>query len=111
MRPLGAALIIAALAPSLPRSTALYPHHQSLDVAEAKRIRVRSHERRSTFCEIHRDENGNVFVLIDGMKIAERGLPGTAQADTWIMLKPGWMVRDVKGGKAIQVSYEHAWMH
>jgi hypothetical protein len=62
-------------------------------------------------CEIHRDENGNVFVLIDGMKIAERGLPGTAQADTWIMLKPGWMVRDVKGGTAIQVSYEHAWMH
>ena len=62
-------------------------------------------------CEIHRDENGNVFVLIDGMKIAERGLLGTPQADTWIMLKPGWMVRDVKGGKAIQVSYEHAWMH
>ena len=50
-------------------------------------------------------------LLIDGMKIAERGLPGTAQADTWIMLKPGWMVRDVKGGTAIQVSYEHAWMH
>jgi hypothetical protein len=62
-------------------------------------------------CEIHKDENGNVFVLIDGMKIAERGLPGTTQAHTWIMLKPGWMIRDVKGGKAIQVSYEHAWMH
>jgi hypothetical protein len=48
---------------------------------------------------------------IDGVKIAKRGLPGTPQADTWIMLKPGWMVRDVKGGTAIQVSYEHAWMH
>jgi hypothetical protein len=91
--------------------TALYPHHQSLDVGEARRIECGTMSDEAPVCEIHRDENGNVFVLIDGMKIAERGLPGTAQADTWIMLKPGWMVRDVKGGKAIQVSYEHAWMH
>ena len=61
-------------------------------------------------CEIHNDGE-NIFVFIDGVKIAKRGLLGTPQADTWIMLKPGWMVRDVKGGKAIQVSYEHAWMH
>ena len=45
------------------------------------------------------------------MKIAKRGLPGTAQADTWIMLEPGWMVRDVKGGTAIEVRYEPARMH
>jgi hypothetical protein len=61
-------------------------------------------------CEIHNDGE-NIFVFIDGVKIAKRGLPGKPQADTWIMLKPGWMVRDVKGGTAIQVSYEHAWMH
>jgi hypothetical protein len=61
-------------------------------------------------CELHNDGE-NIFVLIDGVKIAKRGLPGTAQADTWIMLEPGWMVRDVKGGKAIEVSYEHARMH
>ena len=62
-------------------------------------------------CQIHKDENGDIFVLVGGMKIAKRGLPDTPQADTWIMLEPGWMVRDVKGGTAIQVSYEHAWMH
>jgi hypothetical protein len=45
-------------------------------------------------CQIHRDENGDVFVLIDGMKIAKRGLPDTAHADTWIMLERGWFVRD-----------------
>ena len=61
-------------------------------------------------CELHNDGE-NIFVLIDGVKIAERGLPGTAQADTWIMLKPGWMVRDVKGGMAIEVRYEPARMH
>ena len=62
-------------------------------------------------CEIHRDGNGDVFVLVGGTKIAKRGLPDTVHADTWIMLEPGWLVRDVKGGKAIEVSYEHTRMH
>jgi hypothetical protein len=57
-------------------------------------------------CETHKDENDDVFVLVGGMKIAKRGLPDTPQANTWIMLEPGWFVRDVKGGKAIEVSYE-----
>jgi hypothetical protein len=26
-------------------------------------------------CEIHKDDNDDVFILIDGMKIAKRGLP------------------------------------
>jgi hypothetical protein len=40
-------------------------------------------------CEIHKDDNDDVFILIDGMKIAKRGLPDTAHAMTWIMLEPG----------------------
>jgi hypothetical protein len=62
-------------------------------------------------CEIHRDENGDVFVLVAGTKIAKRGLPDTAHAETWIMLEPGWIVRDVNGGKAIEVRCERARMH
>jgi hypothetical protein len=63
-------------------------------------------------CAIHRDENDDVFVLVAGVKIAKRGARGTARADTWIMLQPGWLIRDVKGGKAIEVRYAHAeWMH
>jgi hypothetical protein len=62
-------------------------------------------------CQIHRDENNDVFLLIDGMKIAKRGLPDSPHANTWIMLEPGWMVRDVKGGRAIEVYYERARMH
>jgi hypothetical protein len=69
-----------------------------------------SDEGRRTF-EIQKDENGDVFVLIGGVKIAKRGLPGTAHANTWIMLEPGWMVRDVKGGRAIEVSRERFRMH
>jgi hypothetical protein len=62
-------------------------------------------------CQIHKDENGDIFVLIGGMKIAKRGLPHTAHANTWIMLEPGWCLRDVQGGKAIEVSYEHTRIH
>jgi hypothetical protein len=56
-------------------------------------------------CEIHKDENGDVFVLVGGTKIAKRGLPDTPHART------GWCARDIKGGKAIEVSYEHTRMH
>jgi hypothetical protein len=93
-------------------SAALYPLDRTLHVGGTKRIewRAMSDEGRPA-CEIHKDENGDVFVLVGGTKIAKRGLPDTPQADRWIMLEPGWFVRDVKGGKAIEVSYEHSRMH
>jgi hypothetical protein len=62
-------------------------------------------------CEIHKDDNDDVFILIDGMKIAKRGLPDTAHAMTWIMLEPGWIVRDVDHGNAIEVRFEGARIH
>jgi hypothetical protein len=61
-------------------------------------------------CELHNDGE-NVFVLVDGMKIAKRGAPHAAQAQTWIMLEPGWIVRDVDHGNAIEVRYEGARIH
>ena len=63
-------------------------------------------------CTIHRDENDDVFVTIAGVKIAKRGRRGPAHVATWIMLQPGWLVLDVKGGKAVEVRYEHVeWKH
>ena len=62
-------------------------------------------------CEIHKDDNDDVFVLVDGVKIAKRGLPDTAHAMTWIILEPGWIVRDVDHGNAIEVRFEGARIH
>jgi hypothetical protein len=91
---------------------ALYPLHPGLNEEEAKRIECRTmNDEGRPACEIHRDESGDIFVLVGGTKIAKRGLPDTPQANTWIILEPGWFVRDVKGGKAIEVSYEHTRMH
>jgi hypothetical protein len=41
------------------------------------------------------EEDGkDLFLIIDGVKIAKRGRPGTRRAKTWISLKPGWAVFD-----------------
>jgi hypothetical protein len=61
-------------------------------------------------CELHEDGE-NTFVIVDGVKIAKRGRPDTAHAMTWIMLKPGWIVRDVHHSKAIEVRFEAARIH
>jgi hypothetical protein len=61
-------------------------------------------------CELHNDGE-DVFVLVDGVKIAKRGRVDTAQAMTWIMLEPGWIVRDVQRGNAIEVRYDGARIH
>jgi hypothetical protein len=61
-------------------------------------------------CELHNDGE-DVFVLVDGVKIAKRGRADTTQAMTWIMLEPGWIVRDVQRGNAIEVRYEGARIH
>jgi hypothetical protein len=61
-------------------------------------------------CELYND-GADVFLLVDGMKIARRGRPDTAQAMTWVILEPGWIVRDVQSGNAIEVRYEGARIH
>jgi hypothetical protein len=48
-------------------------------------------------CEVsaERDAEGDhIYVVIDGVKIAKRGRPGTPQAKTWVSLEPGWRVLD-----------------
>ena len=61
-------------------------------------------------CELLNDGE-NTFVLVDGVKIAKRGRPDTAHAMMWIMLEPGWIVRDVHEGQAIEVRFEGATIH
>jgi hypothetical protein len=37
-------------------------------------------------------EEGEFYLVVDGVRIAKRGQPGTSQAGTWISLVPGWEV-------------------
>jgi hypothetical protein len=61
-------------------------------------------------CEI-RSDGQDVFVIVDGVTIAKRGNRAPAKYGTWIMLEPGWIVRDIKQGKAIEVRFEGASIH
>jgi hypothetical protein len=61
-------------------------------------------------CELH-DDGEHVFVIVDGQKIAQRGSAGSAGFGTWIMLEPGWTVRNLRNGKTIEVTYEAATIH
>src|SRR5271166_4535619 len=36
----------------------------------------------------------DLFVIVDGIKIARRGYPDTPQAGTWVSLEPGYTVID-----------------
>jgi hypothetical protein len=73
-------------------------HRRSVPVASLATAKIgafavgtMSDHLKESVCEIHKDDNDDVFILIDGMKIAKRGLPDTAHAMTWIMLEPGWI--------------------
>ncbi len=46
----------------------------------------------------------DLFILLDGRKIAKRGRPGTPQAMTWVSLEPGYAVYD-DGDEEIVVTY------
>jgi hypothetical protein len=36
----------------------------------------------------------DMFALVDGVRIAKRGRPGTPEAGTWVTLAAGWTVTD-----------------
>jgi hypothetical protein len=53
----------------------------------------------------------DMFVIVDGVKIAKRGHPGTPQAKAWVSLEPGWTVRDARGGEDIEIQYNGVTIH
>jgi hypothetical protein len=55
--------------------------------------------------KMHGDST-DIFISVDGVKIAKRGQPGTPQARTWIPLEPGWTVRDCPYPGKIEVEYQ-----
>ena len=40
----------------------------------------------------------DVFVVVDGIRVARRGYPGTPEARTWVSVEPGWQVLDSDEG-------------
>ena len=47
----------------------------------------------------------DMFVVVDGVRIARRGYPGTSEAGTWVSLAPGWEVVD--DGRRNTIAIKH----
>jgi len=56
-------------------------------------------------CRVESDGE-DIFIVVDGLKIAKRGHPETTQAKTWVSLEPGYIVRDGGDGTSIEVEYK-----
>ena len=56
-------------------------------------------------------EGKDVFVEVDGVRIARRGHPNSLQAGTWISLEPGWEVFDGEDFESITVKHTEAQVH
>ena len=56
-------------------------------------------------------EGEDLFVIVDGVKIAKRGKPGTPQAGTWISLEPGWTVRGAPDSSHIEIEHDSVRVH
>ena len=55
-----------------------------------------SSKKRTWSVRLDLDDEDDMFVVIDDVRIAKRGRPGTLQAGTWTSL--GWTVRDGPDG-------------
>jgi hypothetical protein len=54
----------------------------------------------------------DLYITLNGMRIAKRGKPGTRHARTWILLEPGWTIRDVGyPPKEILIQHKHVSAH
>ena len=67
-------------------------------------------KRRPPMLTMHNDGE-DTFVIADGVTIAKRGRPGTAQAGTWISLEPGWTVSFNEDQSQLLVGYEDVRLH
>lgn len=58
-------------------------------------------------------DGADLFIVIDGVKIAKRGRTGTPQAKTWIPLEPGFEVKEVlEGGeRALEIRHNGVVIH
>ena len=56
-------------------------------------------------CMIERTDT-DIFLVLDGVRIAKRGEPGTPEEESWIYLEPGIEVYEGEGFSAIVIDVE-----
>ena len=57
------------------------------------------------------NDGTDIFVEVDGVRIARRGRPHTPQARMWVSLEPGWRVMDGKDLETIAITRDGFRVH
>jgi hypothetical protein len=57
------------------------------------------------------NDGKDTLLVVNGVTIAKRGHPGTAQAGTWISLEPGWTVGFNEDQSQIWARYDGVQVH
>jgi hypothetical protein len=55
-------------------------------------------------CKMENDGH-DLFINLDGIRIAKRGHPGTPHAKQWVSLEPGYAVRDSADLSEIEIEF------
>ncbi len=55
------------------------------------------------------DGKQEVFLVVDGIRVAKRGDPDTPLDGTWVLIEPGWEV--VAGEETIAIKYNAVSVH
>jgi hypothetical protein len=63
----------------------------------------RKHEIEVTITLVEEDGMPEMYVMVDGQRIAKRGRDDHAM--TWVPLEPGWVVRDRNYPHGIELEY------
>ena len=53
----------------------------------------------------------DLYVVVDGVRVAKRGHPGTPEAGTWISLAPGWTVASNEDHSEIEITHDGSRVH
>ena len=53
----------------------------------------------------------DLYVVVDGVRVAKRGHPGTPEAGTWISLAPGWTVTSNEDHSEIEITHDGSRVH
>ena len=61
-------------------------------------------------CAVECTDDGSMFIVFNGVRIAKRGHPKSPQAKTWVSLEPGWTVLDEPDG-IIAIVHEGVRVH
>jgi hypothetical protein len=56
-------------------------------------------------------DEGGMFVVVDGVRVARRAHPGSSQTGSWVSIEPGWEVFEDEDLAMLHIRYNGITVH